>query len=148
MTFQMNAGIKENKRKAGKSKVECWNWVQQWSHVRGILSACEKAPKNTSPVTSVSSKTWNCSWNVFLCSSQVQWIGMRLLQLLLVICFATCSLSLWLYTAGQRENLTQVTLLNPKSINLPEALNSWPVRETVVPSLTGFILLGPALGKQ
>lgn len=46
--------------------------VQEQSPLR-ILSAWEEAPRkrDKSLVTSTSSKTWNCSWNVFSCFSQV-----------------------------------------------------------------------------
>ncbi|XP_076773996.1 exosome complex component RRP42 isoform X2 [Arvicanthis niloticus] len=49
----------------------CQNTVQEWSHGKGILSAWKKTPgkQDKNLVTSVSSKTWNCSWNVLSCLS-------------------------------------------------------------------------------
>lgn len=114
----------------------CWNMVQELSHVRRILSACENGLRN---------KTW-VLWPQFLqikvlflayvsCFSQV-WIGGSLLQtlhycLLLLTeglndpvyslvekhVFVMCGLSLWMYTAQTHESFTHVIFLSPQSIN-------------------------------
>jgi hypothetical protein len=51
--------------------------VQEWSHVRGTRSAFEKMPRKQEPQLLQKHAT-SCSWNVFLCPSQVEWIGVSL----------------------------------------------------------------------
>ena len=52
----------------------CWKMVQEWSHVGKILSAYENTPRQGSRDFSFI-KTWNCPWNVPLCSARVQQTG-------------------------------------------------------------------------
>ena len=81
--------------------------------------ALKKQDKN--PVTSVSSKTWNCSWNVFSCPPQGQRIGVSLLQTAhynyyLILCLYGKSFFCHVCLVLLIEYFTQVTL-NPPSIN-------------------------------
>ena len=57
----------------------CQNTVQKWNRVR-ILSACENTPRKQESCGLSFFRTRNCPWNVFPCSSQVWWTGVRLLQ--------------------------------------------------------------------
>jgi hypothetical protein len=101
------------------SKVELWNTVQEWSYERRILSVCEKIPRKQDNhlMISVSSNmelSLECAF-VLLPGDQM---GLSLLHLihynciLLLVymslrgkkktCFATCGLSLSLYTLLKR----------------------------------------------
>jgi hypothetical protein len=84
--------------------------------VRRFLSACEKTPRKQEK-TSVFSKTQNCSWNVFLCSSQVGLIRVNLLQLSLLMCLYAKKHVFATRLIHVVEQLTHMTLLNPQSIN-------------------------------
>lgn len=107
------------------SSWECLSTFQEWSSVRRILSACEKTSRSQgkSLMISISSKTWNCSWKVLSCPSQVQRTGQSFLQITHYNCYcclyvsmekcavpraATCSLSLRMYTLLTWLYLTRI----------------------------------------
>jgi hypothetical protein len=111
--------------------VVCQNTVQLWSYMRRVLKAYENTPSKQDSFDLSFLKTWNCSWKVFPCSSQVEQIGVYfrllinacLLAVVTQLCLlwgkhvlAMCGLSLGLYTALTHENLTHVTFLIPQSI--------------------------------
>lgn len=70
-------------RKTKRKFLPCQNRVQNCSYLRRFLSDCEKTRRNKDKrlLTSVSSKTWNSSWNLFF-PSQVYWIGVVLFQII------------------------------------------------------------------
>lgn len=111
--------------------LEFWRkTVQEWSH-RRILSACEKPPRNQdkSLVTSVSSKTRNCSWTVLLSSSKVadkseftsiihyNWLSVFVYTSLRKNTFCHVRLAHHMQSAFVIGCFMHVTLLNPQSIN-------------------------------
>lgn len=48
----------------GKMFPLCWNTIQEWCPVRKILSVCENTLRK------LFFRSWNCSWNAFLWSTQ------------------------------------------------------------------------------
>ena len=108
-----------------------WNLVQEWGCGRGNLSAVRKHQANKTRVFDlISSKPWNCSWNVLVCPSQLLWMWVVCFRLFitavhwyLFIClyrktwFCHVQLAHHLWLALVIVHFTQVTLFNPLSIN-------------------------------
>lgn len=108
----------------------CCDTVQEWSHVRMILSTCGNTPikQDNSLVSSVSlrhgivlgafSAPPRCSKSEF--TSVYLWWLVDVIQFFVSIekhVLATCGLCLWLYTAWIHEYFTQVAFLNLQSID-------------------------------
>lgn len=114
----------------------CWNMVQELSHVRRILSACENGLRNKRWVLwpqflqikivfleYVLCSSHGCIWVSLLQTTHdcllplTEGLNDPVYSLVEKHVFVMCGLSLWMYTAQTHESFTHVTFLSPQSIN-------------------------------